>query len=184
MSAATSQALPINRATLSDEVASWLVRMTPTETETEARFAVTLTLDVDAMHRAMRTGIAEKQKQIEFARSSFAEFRWKLDRLILKNAAVKYGRELAYIPVLEGLGNAARIHYHSVIVVPARVTCEAMKHSVREAWGRARFGHQQVDVQPLRDEGWLHYMSKEAWTLRHDAVDIDNVRLSTDPKRC
>ena len=158
--------------------------MTPPEDDAATRFAVTLTLDVEAMHRISRTGAAEKEVQVELAMSTFAAFRWKLDRLVLKNAAAKHGRELTYIPVLEGHGSGARIHYHCVIAAPSWVTLDAMKTAVREAWARTRFGHQQVDVQPMRDDGWLQYMSKEAWTLRNDAVDIDNVRLSTDPKRC
>lgn len=59
-----------------------------------------------------------------------------------------------------------------------------MTEAVKRAWVQTEFGAVQTDVQNMLDDGWLSYISKEAWTLKRDAVDIDNVRLAAVPKRC
>ena len=169
---------------LDEQVSAWLKRITPMESKAVTRFAVTLTLDVESMHRKSRDGVLESDEKISFAKASFSAFRWKLDRIVLKSAASKHGRELTYVPVIEGQSSGHRIHYHCVIVTPKWVTLTDMKAAVKHAWSRTEFGAHQVDVQPMRDEGWLQYMSKEAWTLSRDVVDIDNVQLSTCPERC
>ena len=166
------------------KVVDWLKRMTPTDSDNATRYAVTLTLDVESMHRKCRGGVLESDEKVKFAKTTFSAFRWKLDRMILKSAASKHGRELTYIPVIEGQSSGHRIHYHCVVVTPTWVTLPDMKAAVKHAWSRTEFGAHQVDVQPMRDDGWLQYMSKEAWTLTRDVVDIDNVRLSTRPERC
>ena len=168
----------------SDEVAKWLKRMTPEESDSTARYAVTLTFDIESMHRKCRGGLLELDEKVALAKIAFSSFRWKLDRTVLKSAASKYGRELTYIPVIEGQCSGHRIHYHCVIVTPMWVKLHEMKVAVKHAWSRTDFAGHQVDVQPMRDDGWLQYISKEAWTLTRDVVDIDNVRLSTRPGRC
>ena len=173
-----------SRATLTTEISDWLSRMTPGAQSDVARYAVTLTFDLDKMRRKCRTNILEKSDALTFAIRNFKSFRWNLDRLILKNAATRHGRELSYVPVIEGQGAGKQIHYHCVIVTPARVPVSEMVTLVKQAWMRTEFAGPQVDVQPMRDDGWLTCMSNEAWTLRRDVVDIDNVRLSTCPKRC
>lgn len=158
--------------------------MTPSDDEGGTRYAVTLTLNVERMHCKSRSGALTGEEAVDFAKATFAAFRWKLDRIILKSAATKHGRELTYVPVIEGQGLGQRIHYHCVIVTPSWVTLPDMQTAVRRAWSRTDFGAQQIDVQPMRDDGWLQYISKEAWTLKREVVDIDNVRLSTSPRRC
>lgn len=172
------------RHELTSDVEDWLCRMTPKECEGSARYAVTLTLDIERMHRMSRSGYVSNEAAVAFAKATFSTFRRALDRKILKTAATRYGRELDYVPVIEGQGSGHRIHYHCVIVTPSRVTLPDMTTAVKHAWSRTDFGHQQIDVQPMLDDGWLAYMSKEAWTLKRDAVDIENVRLSTSPLRC
>jgi hypothetical protein len=118
------------------------------------------------------------------ARQNFAAFRANLDCAIYKNAAARYGRELTYVPVIEGQGRGERIHYHCVIVTPGRVDLRTMTAAVKRAWMHTPFGAVQTDVQHMRDDGWLSYISKEAWTIKRDSVDIDNVRLASGPQRC
>ena len=173
-----------NGFAFNEHVADWLKRMTPSESDNITRYAVTLTLDVESMHRKCRGGVLEADEKVSFAKTTFSAFRWKLDRTILRSAASKHGRELTYVPVIEGQSSGHRIHYHCVIVTPTWVTLPDMRAAVKHAWSRTEFGAHQVDVQPMRDDGWLRYMSKEAWTLTRDVVDIDNVRLSTCPVRC
>lgn len=158
--------------------------MTPPEKNGFSRFAATLTLDVECMHRRSRIGVLPKEEQVALAKRTFSAFRWKLDRAILKSAASRHGHELTYIPVIEGQGSGHRIHYHCVIVTPSWVDLKDMATAVKHAWSRTEFGAHQIDVQHMRDDGWLSYISKEARTLHRDAVDIDNVRLSMYPERC
>jgi len=81
--------------------------MTPCDDEDGTRYAVTLTLNVERMHRKSRSGALTGEEAVDFAKATFAAFRWKLDRIILKSAATKHGRELTYVPVIEGQGLAA-----------------------------------------------------------------------------
>jgi hypothetical protein len=184
MYAASTPPAGRNSLAISDQVADWLKRITPAAGCSTARYAVTLTLDVEHMHRKCRSGALTSEEEVAFAKDTFSAFRWNLDRAILKSAASRHGRELAYVPVIEGQSSGDRIHYHCVIVTPTWVTLQDMKAAVKHAWSRTQFGAHQLDVQPMRDDGWLQYMSKEAWTLHRDAVDIDNVRLSTRPQCC
>jgi len=36
----------------------------------------------------------------------------------------------------------------------------------------------------MYDTGWLSYIAKEAWTVKRETVDFDNVRLAARPQRC
>lgn len=166
------------------QIYAWLQRMTPMADETTNRYAVTLTFDIDCMRRKSSSGLLEQDEKLALARQNFASFRRHLDFAIFKNAAVRYGRELVYVPVIEGQGPGDRIHYHCVIVAPSRIDLPAMTEAVKRAWLQTEFGAVQTDVQNMLDDGWLSYISKEAWTLKRDAVDIDNVRLAAVPKRC
>jgi hypothetical protein len=157
--------------------------MTPAATDDATRYAVTLTFDTDKMRRKSWSGVLELNEAIAFARQTFAFFRRNLDRSIFKNAAVRFNRELIYIPVIEGQGKGERIHYHCVIVTPSRVALHEMAAAVKHAWIHTEFGAVQTDVQHMLDDGWLSYISKEAWTIKRDAVDVDNVRLGTRPLR-
>jgi hypothetical protein len=140
--------------------------MTPEESDSIARYAVTLTFDIESMHRKCRCGLLELDEKVALAKIAFSIFRWKLDRTVLKSAASKYGRELTYIPVIEGHSEGQsgghRIHYHCLIVTPTWVTLHEMKVAVKHAWSRTEFAGHQVDVQPMLDDGWLQYISKEA----------------------
>jgi hypothetical protein len=161
------------------EVYAWLQRLTPKAEDNSARYAVTLTLDVDRMRRMSKSGLLDRDEAAAMARQNFAAFRANLDCAVYKNAAVRYGRELTYVPVIEGQGRGERIHYHCVIVTPGRVDLRAMTAAVKRAWMHTPFGAVQTDVQHMRDDGWLSYISKEAWTIKRDSVDIDNVRLAS-----
>ena len=169
---------------LKQEVLDWLVRMTPAPCPAQARFSVTLTFDQRKMLKHSWSGTLTTTEALRFAKSSFARFRMSLDRKILKNAASRNGRELVYVPVIEGQNPGEAIHYHCVIVAPSWVTPDQMSAAIKDAWIGTGFAGFEIDVQPMRDDGWLAYMSKRAWNVNQDCVDIDNVRLGTPPERC
>lgn len=165
-------------------IADWLKQMTPEARPDLARYAVTLTFDLNRMAKSCWTGILDKSSALRLAKRDFAKFRWKLDRSVLKNAASRFGQELSYVPVIEGQGVGKQLHYHCVIVTPGRVALPEMIASVKHAWSSTAFGGFEIDVQHMRDDGWLNYMSKEAWKVDRDVVDVDNVRLGACPMRC
>ena len=115
--AITSKPSPAEEAR--SEIYAWLQRMMPVADETTRRYAVTLTLDIDCMRRKSSSGLLEQDEKLALARQNFASFRRRLDLAIFKNAAVRYGRELDYVPVIEGQGPGDRIHYHCVIIAPS-----------------------------------------------------------------
>jgi len=169
---------------LKQEVLDWLARMTPRANPEQSRFAVTLTFDQRKLLMCSASGLLTAAEALGFAKTSFARFRMSLDRKILKSAACRNGKELVYVPVIEGQNLGEAVHYHCVIVTPAWVTLDRMSEAVKAAWMGTGFAGFETDIQPMRDDGWLAYMSKRAWTLNQDCVDIDNVRLDRDPARC
>jgi len=169
---------------LKQQVLDWLVRMTPASSSEQSRFSVTLTFDQRKMLKYSPSGMLTAAQALHCAKTSFARFRMSLDRKILKSAASRNGKELVYIPAFDVQNSGEFIHYHCVIVTPAWVTLDRMTEAVKNAWMGTGLAGFEMHVTPMRDDGWLAYMSKRAWTLNQDCVDIDNVRLGTDPERC
>lgn len=166
------------------DLRQWLLDATPEAGEDIARYAVTLTFDINRMYAMTWSGELSLDEKISWAKRAFAKFRRRLDHAILGNAASRYNRELVYIPTIEGQGPTERIHYHCVIVTPARVTTQEFAAAVKRAWMQTGIGGHQIDVQPMYDTGWLSYIAKEAWTVKRVTVDFDNVRLGARPQRC
>lgn len=158
--------------------------MTPAAVSTVSRYSVTLTFDINRMYAWTPSGELPAEEKLAWAKRAFAKFRRHLDHAILGNAASRYGRELEYIPLIEGQGIKQQLHYHCVIVTPARVTLKEMTTAVKRAWMSTGVGGHQIDVQTMYSDGWLAYVAKEAWTVKREAVDFDNVRLNTCPLRC
>jgi len=179
-----TSALPSASEDLKQQVRDWLSRMTPGPCPEQSRFAVTLTFDQRKMLKCSASGMLTAAEALHFAKTSFTRFRMSLDRKILKSAASRHGKELVYVPVIEGQNPGEVIHYHCVIVAPAWLTLDHMSTAVKDAWMSTGLAGFEIDVQPMRDDGWLAYMSKRAWNVNQDCVDIDNVRLGTPPERC
>jgi hypothetical protein len=166
------------------DLQQWLIDATPEATDDTARFAVTLTFDINRMYALTPSGVLKADDKIAWAKRAFAKFRRRLDHAILGNAASRYNRELVYIPMIEGQGAKQQLHYHCVIVTPARVTTHQLAAETKRAWMQTGVGGHQIDVQPMYDRGWLSYIAKEAWTVKRETVDFDNVRLGASPQRC
>ena len=156
------------------DVADWLQRMTPRQNDSAARYAVTLTFDINKMHQRSWSGLLTNSEAVALAKEDFATFRRRLDRAILNNAAKRHGRELSYVPVIEGQGKGQRIHYHCVIVTPARIGLHEMTERVKQAWRRTYFGNLQVDVRRpscnARCAGALGIAVPAAWEHPRDGV--------------
>jgi len=166
------------------DLRQWLHDALPEAASDTARFAVTLTFDINRMYAMTKSGELSQDDKIAWAKRAFAKFRRRLDHAILGNAASRYSRELVYIPMIEGQGAAQQLHYHCVIVTPARVTAQQLAAEAKRAWMQTGIGGHQIDVQPMYDTGWLSYIAKEAWTVKRETVDFDNVRLGSSPQRC
>lgn len=169
---------------LRHDLRDWLFKMTPAEDAAVARYSVTLTFDINRMHALTESGELSQKEKLAWAKRAFAKFRRRLDHAILGNAASRYGRELEYIPMIEGQGAKQQLHYHCVVVTPSRVALQEMTAEVKNAWRTTGVGGHQIDVQTMYSDGWLGYISKEAWTVKNEVVDFDNVRLNSCPQRC
>jgi hypothetical protein len=166
------------------ELREWLSKMTPEADASTTRYAVTLTFDIDRMYRMTACGVLLNEDKVAWAKRAFAKFRHHLDRAIYGNSATRHNKELEYIPVIEGQGAKQQIHYHAIIVAPARVSLPDMTAEVRKAWRSTGIGGHQVDVQVMYSTGWQSYITEEAWTPRIESLDFDNVRLRSCPQRC
>lgn len=169
---------------LRSDVRQWLLDATPAVTEHTAHYAVPLTFDINRMYAMTPSGELAHDAKIAWAKRAFAKFRRRLDHAILGNAASRFNRELTYIPMIEGQGAKQQLHYHCVIVTPARVSTQQLAAEAKRAWMQTGIGGHQIDVQPMYDTGWLSYIAKEAWTVKRETVDFDNVRLAARPQRC
>lgn len=166
------------------DLRQWLLDATPEATDDISRYAVTLTFDINRMYALAASGELSSDEKIAWAKRAFAKFRRRLDHAVFGNAASRYSRELVYIPMFEGQGPGQQLHYHCVIVTPSRVTTQQLAAEVKRAWMKTGVGGHQIDVQPMYDTGWLSYIAKEAWTVKRETVDFDNVRLGVSPQRC
>lgn len=166
------------------DLREWLRKMTPDADASMTRYAVTLTFDINQMYRMTATGVLMREDKVEWAKRAFAKFRHHLDRAIYGNSATRHNKELEYIPVIQGQGAKQQIHYHAIIVAPARVSLPDMTAEIRKAWRSTGIGGHQMDVQVMYSStGWQSYITEEARTARIASIDFDNVRLRCCPQR-
>jgi len=140
-------------------------------------YAATLTLKPYRNIITVRGQYVEHLTTIE-AQRNFRLFLKRLNQNLFGNAAKRFGKSVAVLPVLEGDGKTKLIHYHCAIGnFPAHIPASAIPAVIKCAWHQTPFGNEQVDVKPIRDAGWGRYMGKEIGSRNTEAVDINNLRL-------
>lgn len=82
-----------------------------------------------------------------------------LNRLVYGNAAKRFGKAVAIIPVIEH-DETHRYHVHAAIDCPEHLTVEAFSTMIREAWSRTDWGYEHMHIEPHADAGWVSYMTK------------------------
>ena len=113
---------------------------------------------------------------LDLEKRSFRYFANRLDRGLFGNASARHGNKLLLVPVLEGLFEDGRPHYHCALGIP-RDRFDVIGAKVREAWKETPLAGNQIDVQPYRNSGWLGYMSKQSKYINRESIDWGNVRV-------
>jgi hypothetical protein len=142
----------------------------------QAPFAVTLTLrqsiNVEENSAIRRLWLTDQQ-----ASQNFRHFMNMLNRRTFGKTAIRYGRGVSVLPVLEG-GDGKRLHYHAAIDCPRSSLAQDFPSIIGSLWRSTMWGYDQIEVRPDADRGWLNYITK----LRDkpdfaSAIDWVNVRL-------
>jgi hypothetical protein len=139
-------------------------------------FAVTLTLRqcVTVPNGTMPTKVWLTDTA---ATQNLRHFLNKLNRTVFGKAALRFGRGVGCIPILEG-GSFKRLHYHAMLDCPRSDLTAEFPLLVAEHWRSTQWGYWQIDCQSDPDEGWLTYMTKFRDKPNFaDAIDWTNLRL-------
>jgi hypothetical protein len=98
-------------------------------------------------------------------KKAFQVFMNKLNKAIFKSAAVRFGKKLAVIPVVEKEAYG-RWHLHAAIESPARFTSTEFEQLIRSCWSAVDWSRERINFQPNADRGWIEYMLK--WRQKSD----------------
>ena len=148
----------------------WMLQLTDRYTH-----AVTLTLKP---YRTVMTEHGEVREKLTIydAKANMRHFINRLNAEIFGNAAKRYGKSIAILPVLEGIRGHKFFHYHCAIGnLPESLSDAALHAKVRAAWQLTHFGNEQIDVQRMQTTGWIGYMGKELGRGNTDALDLENL---------
>ena len=160
----TQNEIALHRATI-----DWLLEDADSYTH-----AVTLTLKPYCTTLTERGTFREVLTPIE-AKRNFSFFLKRLNCELFGNAAKRFGRSVTVLPILEGDGSATLYHYHCALGnMPSNLSEKAITAKIASAWHQTRFGNEQIDVQPMRNTGWIRYIAKYIEVRNTDAVDLDN----------
>ena len=153
----------------------WLMRF-----ESQFTHAVTLTFNPQRIrhisNKLSNSQILSRNELLELQKKSVHYFANRLNRSLFGNSTARHGNRLLLVPVIEGLFDGAKVHYHCAIGIP-QDRFQAIEAKVRDAWRHAPLSGSQVDVQPYRSRGWLGYMNKQAKYINRECVDWDNVLI-------
>lgn len=95
----------------------------------------------------------------EIASQNFRHFLNLLNKRVWGSAAVRFGKSVKCLCVLEG-GPGKRYHYHAVIECPRDELVTSFPEMIENAWRRTDWSYHQSDIQPFSDDGWVKYISK------------------------
>jgi len=141
-----------------------------------APFAVTLTFR-QCMTVPNGTSSTKHWLTETSAVQNFRHFLNKLNRCVYGKAAIRHGKGVGCLPVLEG-GGAKRLHYHAIIDCPRPDLVTDFPLLIADQWRSTQWGYWQVDCQSNPDDGWINYITKfRDKPSFADAIDWMNLRL-------
>jgi len=153
----------------------WLMQYEPQFTH-----AITLTFNPQRIryisNKFSNSQMITKTELLELQKKSIHCFANRLNKLLFGNTTARHGNKLLLVPVIEGLFDGAKVHYHCAIGIPPD-RFQVLEAKVRDAWRHAPLSGNQVDVQPYRNRGWLGYMNKQAKYINRECVDWGNVLI-------
>lgn len=161
----------VGNALLQSSFRNWI-----TLDDWHAPFAVTLTFRQCA---TVPMGTMETRIWLTelIAVQNFRHFMNKLNRRIFGRSAMRFGKGVCCIPILEG-GGEQRLHYHAMIDCPRPELVLDYPTLIAECWRSTQWGYWQVDCQAFPDDGWIRYITKfRDKPSFGDAIDWMNFRL-------
>ncbi len=113
------------------------------------------------------------------AKQTFRFFINRLNASMFGNKAKKpYSKTIFALPIIEGGYTDKLLHYHCAFGnFPTQLSNDAINARIISAWKQTPFGNEQVDIKPMRNSGWISYISKEFGTSNTEVFDADNARL-------
>jgi hypothetical protein len=113
-------------------------------------------------------------------RETFRHFLNLLHRAAFGNAALRFGKKLRIIPVLEK-GAGGRWHYHAAVEPPPDIAPSEFRRMIEDCWQRTYWGYRDIRIREKADEGWIKYMLKkrqksdfETWSYCIDWESLHN----------
>lgn len=153
----------------------WMMRF-----ESEFTHFVTLTFNParirHIVNKSSKSHAGTKSDLLELQKRSFCCFANRLNKSLFGNASVRHANKLLLVPVLEGLFDGGKTHYHCALGIPTD-RHQAIEAKVWEAWQHAPLAGSQIDVQPYRNSGCLGYMNKQSKYINRECIDWGNVRI-------
>jgi len=140
--------------------------------------ALTLTFDIKHLWRFLYKADISKTLNhpdvILLLHRSMSYFKMKLDKSLYGNRRGK----LLFVPILEGLKNSEKPHYHCLLGVNSD-RFEVVELKIKSIWSDVQFSGHQIVVKPYRDHGWVGYSAKNALFTNRENIDWMNVLLPT-----
>jgi hypothetical protein len=140
--------------------------------------ALTLTFDINHLWNTLRkvniTKPLNHPDVLDLLHGSMRYFKWKLEKSLYGNRR----GNILFIPILEGLKDGQKPHYHCLLGV-SEDRFDVVESKVKANWADAPFGGHQVVVKPYRDHGWVGYSTKNTLFENRESIDWMNVLLPT-----
>lgn len=106
------------------------------------------------------------------AEKNLGHFLNRLNKRAFGNAAVRFGRKVSVVPILER-SFSGRWHYHLTMKNPFPDE-QMCRSTVEECWSKTRWGYNEIDVRPLYDTvGWINYITKSRSVDGWDIVNTN-----------
>ena len=141
--------------------------------------AVSLTFDQTWMQRYLSKVDEHRREALkrEKVEASYRAFLRRLNEACLNTAHKKYGKTIAAVGVIEGLGYGQNAHYHCAMQKPKYMTDKQFAKTVYKCWKTVDFAGKQVKVETIYNAaGWGGYLSKTATDAANVNVDWNNIQ--------
>lgn len=93
------------------------------------------------------------------AKIAFQIFLNRLNKEVFGNAALRYGKKLGVIPVVEK-EEFGRWHIHAAIELPSRFNPVAFDELIATHWSQIDWARERTHFEEGADQGWITYMLK------------------------
>jgi hypothetical protein len=120
----------------------------------------------------------ERDSLLKLQKKSFRCFLNRLRKNLYGCSWSKHEQNILCIPVLEGLFNDGKVHYHCLFGIE-QSRHETFARCVKDAWSKSPLSGQQIDVTAYRNSGAIGYMTKQTKYINRESVDWDNVLISS-----